>query len=282
MESKELVMGQAIMEYLARANMQCLGRQFTSSARSAFDRLALRVASLALISLACLPALAVGLNDTGITACGDASSFSQALCASVAGDGGSYPRQDARFGRDARATSGQLSKIGGGGTGFDFSKIDSTGAVMPLNATQWDCIRDNVTGLTWEIKTVSGLRSQSHTYSWYQSNVGSANHGVCENAGQCDTEKFVAAVNASALCSYTDWRMPTVKELQGIVNFGRYNPTIDVNYFPNTPTTGDTIWWTATRGALIGYSWFVNFGNGGATTDAVASGHRVRLVRGAL
>jgi hypothetical protein len=115
------------------------------------------------------------LNDTGITFCGDATT-NTANCATVAADGGKFPRQDARYGRDAQAAAGTLAKVGGGGAGFDFTKIANNGTVLAASAalgsgaTHWACTRDNVTGLIWTVKTTSGLRSQSHHYSWYNSN----------------------------------------------------------------------------------------------------------------
>ena len=38
-----------------------------------------------------------------------------------------FPRQDGDFGRDALARAGQLTKIGGGEAGFDFTKISNSG-----------------------------------------------------------------------------------------------------------------------------------------------------------
>jgi len=56
----------------------------------------------------------------------------------------------------------------------------------------------------------------------------------CLNTSRCDTEKFVADVNAAALCGYNDWRMPTRRELLTLVHAGTWNPSIDATYFPNT------------------------------------------------
>ncbi len=209
----------------------------------------------------------------------------------MAADGGTYPRQDARYGRDAQAAAGTLSKTGGGGKGFDFTKIANNGSVLSASATlgsgstDWACTRDNVTGLIWEVKTTSGLRSQSHTYTWYNSNsainggaVGTASGGYCATSGRCDTEKFVQDVNAAGLCGASDWRMPTVKELEGIVDFGRVNPAIDPDYFPNTP---GSYFWSGSPYADGSYdAWYVYFGYGGAYGNYRGNGYAVRLVRG--
>lgn len=230
------------------------------------------------------------LNDTGITFCGD-DRFSTANCAAVAADGGAYPRQDARYGRDAQAAAGTLAKIGGGGKGFDYSKIANNGTVLPESAvlgtgpTDWACTRDNVTGLIWEVKTTSGLRSQSHNYSWYNSDpasnggaVGKASGGTCFAAGRCDTEKFVQDVNTVGLCGAGDWRMPRVKELEGIADFGRVNPAIDPTYFPNTPSSN---FWSGSPYAHVwSLAWLVYFNDGYANFGLRYFGNGVRLVRG--
>jgi hypothetical protein len=229
------------------------------------------------------------LNDTGITFCGDASA-NTADCAIVAKDGGSFPRQDARYGRDAQAAAGKLTKIGGGGKGFDFSKIANNGSVLPESAvlgsgaSEWACTRDNVTGLIWEVKTTDGLRSQSHTYTWYNSDpasnggaVGTASGGTCFVTGRCDTEKFTADVNAVGMCGVSDWRMPKVKELEGIVDFGRVIPAIDLTYFPNT---SNSYFWSGSP--LANYSnlaWNVYFSDGSGFGSRNSS-NGVRLVRG--
>lgn len=57
------------------------------------------------------------------------------------------------------------------------------------------------------------------------------------------------------------WRMPTFEELSSIVDGGKYNPSIDVNYFPDT--TGD-FYWTSTDSPINeGKKWIISFYGGG-------------------
>ncbi|TXT33631.1 MAG: Fibronectin type III domain protein, partial [Comamonadaceae bacterium] len=207
------------------------------------------------------------LNDTGIT------TFSNDTQNGLLTEPAGHPCQDASFGRDALAAAGKLTKVGGGGAGFDFSKIANNGSVLPETAvlgtgpTDWACTRDNVTGLIWEVKTTTGLRSLSHRYTWYNSDpftnggaVGTAAGGTCFAVGRCDTEKFVQDVNAVGLCGASDWRMPRVNELEGIADFGRVNPAIDPTYFPNTSSS---YFWSGSPDAYYSYyAWGVYFGNG--------------------
>ena len=250
---------------------------------------------IALLPFIALPAQSTDLNDTGITDCGDASS-SVANCATVAADGGLFPRQDGRIGRDPQAAAGQFPGKTGG-KGFDFSKIANDGttadatAALGTGAKDWACTRDNVTGLMWEVKTSSGLRSQSYKYTWYQATNGMGvaskvtDAATCFAGGRCDTEKYAADVNQPGLCGSApgsnEWRMPTVKELENIADYGQVNPAIDGTYFPNTPAS---YYWSGTNDSSYPgqFAWIVEFMNGSAGQAQPLTPQHVRLVRGTL
>ena len=211
-------------------------------------------------------ATAAGLNDTGFTTCADAAGATVSCTAASAVQG-----QDARYGRDAAAGTSALTKVGGGANGFDFTKISNAGAVLPATAPlgtaagEWGCTYDNTTGLMWEVKTTSGLRKSGYYYTWYSTNsatngggVGIADGGSCFALGRCDTEKFVQDVNAATMCGHGDWRMPTFRELQGLVRLG-LSPTIDTSYFPNT--VPDYFSSGSPDAGSSSYAWYVHFGN---------------------
>lgn len=191
---------------------------------------------------------AASLNDTGQTQCYDGNGATISCTVAPAAD-------DGRYGRDVAATAGALTKIGGGVAGFDFTKIANNGSVLPAGAalgtgaTDWACTRDNVTGLIWEVKTTgpTQLRYSAHSYTWYNTNgaenggnagstgVPGTNVGTCNGtlpSNLCNTQAFVAAVNTTALCGYTDWRLPTPPELRTIVSYGA-GISLDTTYFPN-------------------------------------------------
>jgi len=226
------------------------------------------------------------LNDTGI------DWFADAITNFLAAEPVSYPGQDASYGRDAAATAGTLVKTGGGVAGFDFTKLDDSGTALAdqsvaYAATPWACVEDNVTGLIWEIKSDDGgLHDKDWTYTWYNSSAttnggsaGTANGGSCIDTTNCDTEKFVAAVNAAGLCGASDWRMPTEEELLSIVDFGSTSPTIDTDCFPNA---GGTDFWSAAPSAVnIALAWQVNFSSGVEDSAGKNVGKKVRLVRDA-
>ncbi|MCU4675972.1 DUF1566 domain-containing protein [Catenovulum sp. 2E275] len=173
-----------------------------------------------------------GINDTGITYCADALSNVKTCPIS------NFPRQDAEFGRDPANNNLTLQKFGQGEAGFDFTLIDDAGEEVFSDKAP-SCIRDNVTGLIWEIKTDSGIRSHTHTFTWYlPGDFNGGDEGVASSPSNadyiasctlnsqitaCNTQAYIAAVNASNLCGASDWRLPTVKELVSILNYGQTN-----------------------------------------------------------
>ena len=250
------------------------------------------------------------LNDSGITLCGDYAtvgsppiSNNDLDCAAVGatattdgidGEGDPVPAgQDAFFGRDF--TDNDPSD---GHAGFSFLKYGSNGQPLAIQnvawdnagseaaGSQWSCVLDQTTKLMWEIKTSNGVHDTNSTYSWYNSN-NSNNGGYAGTPGMgsctlpaCDTEKYVTAVNAAALCNHNDWRLPTVNELSSLIDSSvSAGPTVDTGWFPNTM---NSLYWTSSPYSSYSYfAWAVNFNNGSIIGNRNKSDiYHVRLVRG--
>ncbi len=191
----------------------------------------------------------VSLNDTGVVSCANETNVNQPCPVP------SRPNQDADQGRDAAARNGTLAKTGFGPAGFDFTKLDANGDPLADGATTWSCIRDNVTGLIWEVPANSGLTSAENTYTWHQpdpllngGDPGRPNGGVCTGS-QCDTDAFIQALNAAGLCGFQDWRLPTRRELFSLADFSRVDPAIPDSAFPNTPTYFNPYYWSSNTNA---------------------------------
>ncbi|MFC1857640.1 DUF1566 domain-containing protein, partial [Thermodesulfobacteriota bacterium] len=153
-----------------------------------------------------------------------------------------------------------------------YTKLDANGNNLPDEATSWVMIRDNVTGLIWEVKQskddtydYSNPHDADNTYTWYDSNL-ETNGGDAGTAGDgTDTEDFINAIKAENFGGFSDWRMPTKEELQSIVNYGRHRPAIDTSWFPHTACTlytNSSFYWSATTSVNAGYAWYVSFYDG--------------------
>ena len=255
---------------------------------------ALAATTLALLLPAGASAQTAPLNDTGQTLCYDGTSTLVACTAANTGNAAPYPGQDGRFGRDAAQAAGALpAKTGGGAAGFDFTALNASG--NPNSGTGapggHDCVKDNVTGLTWEVKQTTpntSLRYAGHTYTWYDSTrppgqQGSTGGNTCNAtlpSNLCNTQAYVAAVNTAGLCGKNDWRLPTSQELLSIVHNGVWNPSLDTAYFPDVNSTLGSWWWrtSETYAPDPAYAWHVHF-NGSSNASNKADNGSVRLVR---
>lgn len=189
-----------------------------------------------------LPALAVSrLNDTGQTL------YSDGFSLTASGTVGA-PGHDAGTGRDALFAASLLTKTGSGAASFDFTKLDNAGLVLAADASAWDCVRDNHTGLVWEA-------------------ANSGNH----SSVLANVQTYVDTVNGQVLCGFNDWRLPELGELRSIVHFGTESPAIDPDFFPGTVANR---YWAAEG------PWFIHFHDGSSTDEESIGGNFVRLVRG--
>ena len=185
-------------------------------------------------------------NDTGITFCSDGA-FNVNACNIT-----TYPRQDAEFGRDVVNNDNK-----DGHAGFSFTKLSATGEKLPVEATSWACIQDNVTGFLWEVKTV---QNQNERYSFSNAN------------------KLVQEKNNEKLCGVTNWRLPEIHELQSIVDYSVPfpNPAIDLNFFPNST---NQIYWSNTPYAKnLNDAWGIYFDDGRVYEQDKNTQAAIRLV----
>ena len=147
-----------------------------------------------------------------------------------------------------------------------------------------ECVKDNTTGLIWEGKTASPATSRLGTsiYTNYDS-TSSAQKSDGTNPTQTEINAstnsigYKNSVNTSALCGYTDWRMPTKDELSAILASSG-SPLIDTTWFPNTQAS--YYWSSSPYVGNSNYAWVVNFYNG--YVDGYLRGYgygHVRLVR---
>ncbi len=167
-----------------------------------------------------------------------------------------------------------------------YTKLDNEGASLPDSATSWAMVRDNSTGLIWEAKhNMDGVShyedpgDADNIYTWYDSNPNT-NGGAAGTPGNSNTntEAFLKALNKTRLGGYSDWRLPTVQELAGLVEAGVTNPSINTVYFPNTVASW---YWSSSTSVLYPHqAWGVGFRYGRDSYNFKYFYGCVRAVRG--
>ncbi|MCD6534924.1 MAG: DUF1566 domain-containing protein [Deltaproteobacteria bacterium] len=163
------------------------------------------------------------IPDTGQNLC---YNFTEPITCPV--DGGDF------FGQDAHYERPRL-----------YTKLDIYGNALSENATEWFMVRDEVTGLVWEVKQAKDgkVNYENHhdadnVYTWYDGNP-ETNGGEAGVAGfGTDTTFFINDLNARNFGGRNNWRLPALKELSYLVNSGSGypEPAISNDFFPATMT----------------------------------------------
>jgi len=120
---------------------------------------------------------------------------------------------------------------------------------------------DEETELMWEIKQINNI---DETYTWDEA------------------FKFAEQLNKEKYAGYDDWRVPTVKELQSLVDFTRSEPAIKKPLINNL-LEGENYWSSSPEVSDIAdgkTSWFVDFCFGFTYYAEKSYKYNIRCVRG--
>ena len=144
----------------------------------------------------------------------------------------------------------------------------------PTPTPDGSTITDSTTGLMWEKLSDDGsIHDKDNTYNW-------------ANA----TAVKVAALNAAGYAGYSDWRLPSIVELQSIINTGYYAPAVSPAFNTGCApsctvlncscTISSDYWSSSTYASYPTVAWLVYFVDGTAIADNKSDYHYVRAVRG--
>lgn len=130
--------------------------------------------------------------------------------------------------------------------------------------------------------TVTDLRNG---LVWKRCSEGQVhNNGAC-NGGAASYDwsqalQRAAAVNAGTAgegFGHSDWRVPNIKELNGLAESRCSSPAINTTIFPATASA--QYWSSSPYVGTASYAWFVDFTFGSRDPDDKTFASRVRLVR---
>lgn len=106
------------------------------------------------------------------------------------------------------------------------------------------------------------------------------NAAGCKNGSITTWGGALSYAEALDFAGFTDWRLPNIRELFSIVDFGRYNPAIDETFFRSTYS--EEYWSSTTFTDYTGAAWYILFTVGLTTYQAKYQPNRLRCVRGRL
>jgi hypothetical protein len=168
--------------------------------------------------------------------------------------------------------------FGGGGISFGFNNQSYNyvravrGRPLPDNSfidNGDGTVTDSSTGLMWQQAIAPG------TYTWEQALT------YCENLILNNDRQWTSGAPNDFGVKYSDWRLPTQKELLSIVDYSIYNPSINKMFFPDPISGYDYGYWTSTTcDNQYTYDWFVSFYYGASGNDDKRMRYHVHAVRG--
>ena len=130
-------------------------------------------------------------------------------------------------------------------------------------------VSDNVSRLMWEKKSDANV---NEVYTWA--------------AALAYVESLNTMNGGQGFAGYNDWRMPNVRELQTILDYGRLQPMIDPTLGPTVGILNFVDFWSSTTAITPNYpgtsAWGVDFLNGGMLAFGKGSPLRIRAVRGGV
>lgn len=159
-----------------------------------------------------------------------------------------------------------------------WQKLDKRGNIIPSKQGPWRCVKDPATGLIWENKTTDeGVSHYQWTYSQEQGQ--SLSQRNCNVLNECTARDYIEHANRQQWCGKNNWRLPTAKELQSLIDNNRLHPEAKINasLFPKTKSSS---YWASNsiKNEEVFFYQAVNFQTGEIKKISPQTGLYIRLV----
>jgi hypothetical protein len=122
-------------------------------------------------------------------------------------------------------------------------------------------VLDNLTGLIW-LKKANCIGTDNSTFD--TDNTGGDGQVYWQTALD-----FVADLNTTPVncgVTQTDWRLPNLRELQSLIDYGQYGPALPTGH-PFLDVQSDYYWSATTYASVTSYAWGVYLYRGGVGYD---------------
>ncbi|KDM92686.1 DUF1566 domain-containing protein [Photobacterium galatheae] len=164
------------------------------------------------------------------------------------------PDQDASFGLDV--TDG----------GFQLTKLDAKGQALPENSKTWQCVKDERTGLIWEIKLddPSAFRDKHRLFALETDTIKPHADEIAlascrsDHLAACTTQEYSQKLNELAYCGKTNWRLPTMHEQYDLLDFSETATDAKGNVYGLTVKFFNDLW-IGSDDLPYGYYWSSTF-----------------------
>ena len=176
---------------------------------------------------------------------------------------------------DAPLKTGQVKSYDAHGNEVARCAVKDDGCYQTGRARSYsrsgDVVIDNTTGLEWQ-------DNESVRKQW----LSDANCDACRN-GNTDACYDTSGDTADTYCKNLTldgggWRLPTIEELETLVDDSRYNPSVTENLFQHISSSN--YWSSTTLADYTNGAWIVYFRNGYSYYYRKDYSHYVRCVRG--
>jgi len=118
-----------------------------------------------------------------------------------------------------------------------------------------DIVTDELNSLMWQDDNqVKDIKKQWLTDENYNTCSDDFSSTSCYDTTGDTAETYCSELT---LGGYRDWRLPTSVELETIINYGKYNPVIDEEYFQNISV--GFYWSSSTYKEYASNAWYIDF-----------------------